>query len=650
MSPITNATLRLFKAVPVDSTHRYVTDGQILAVNRLTVPQGYVVAPSAVGYFSSQIGSGGASVFPVVNELYGLDAEKLNNSFHKSFAKVRDASIQQLVVEQIIHYLTTYGAERDGWYSDDTVYVPAERLDVPDIDVKGFSFVVIRGLTDAQIRSELLNLLGSGAALSEESVSDATLVGTYLGLTAAEILSVKNNEVRARLYDELGVVPSNPVEFLRFVTYRLTGTSLLIKNAASVAALSEGAKGQASALAVLFERYERDHGIAALGEIFNRFKPLFLALRSAPEMRPVINKISRASKFVHKPLAGDYLNSVTAEVKRGTFSRGLLSAALSDANTFRKVRLAQALAFRAGPDVNSIVYKVRNGKSFATDFAPWSAMESVVADFAYEQVLASIATDLSGKVAGKTVYIPAGVFYGLPATEKQFTGNLPAGTYIEAPENGGLFAGVHWVDQAGQRVDLDLSIMSATAKVGWDGLYRNDGRSVLFSGDMTSAPAPKGASEVFWFGPDNSDSWLVNLNYYNGYHGETCPYKIVVGITDDGSAVQRNNVIDPNEVLAHAAMTLDTRQAIIGLVSGKSDTGRNRFYFSASANGGGASATRGAQADRVRNFMVNSAKTAPSLNDVLRMSGAIFVDTPEGADFDLSPSVIDKATLLSLLS
>lgn len=646
MTMITPATLRLFKAVPVSDSAPLPSQAEFEAVNRVTIRRGYLLAPSALrGYAGTPKG------IAEIEKMYGLDGEQLNNSLHKSFAKVRDASIQQLWVEQIMHYLSTYGAQAGGWYSDDTIYVPAEKLDVPEIDVEGFNFVVIRGLTPDDLRSELLNLLGSGAALSEQSVSDATLVGASLALTATEILSVKNHEVRARLYDELGVVPKDPVEFLRYVTYRLTGTSMLIKNDAAVSALSEGAKGQATALTVLFERYDRDAGLTSLGQIFNRFKPLFLALRSAPEMRPVINKISRASKIVHRPLPLDFLNEVTTSIKRGNLSLRWLDRALAEANTFRKARLAQALALRATPNLDSIVYKVRNGKSFATDFTPLDAKSRASCEAAYYRVLASIAVDLSAKVGGKTVYIPEGVCYGLPTTEKQFTGNLPAGTYVEAPENGGLFAGVHWVNQSGNTVDLDLSVMSATAKVGWDGYYRNGDRSVLFSGDMTSAPAPKGASEVFWFGPDNQDSWLMNLNYYNyGWAGDSCPYKIVVGINNDGLGIDRHNVVDPNEVLAYAATTLDVRQSIIGLVSGKSDTGRTRFYFSASDNGGGISASRGAQSDRVRKFMVNSAKAVPSLNEVLGMAGAIIVNSPEDADIDLSPAAVDKSTLLSLLS
>lgn len=652
MSTIDTATLRLFKAVLVEGSAYAVDTEQIDALNRITIPKGYLISPAAAQYFSQKVRLGDGDAVREIEKLYGLDTDQLNNSFHKSFAKVRDASFRQLVTEQVIHYMTTYGAQLGAWYNDGSIYVPAERLDAPGIDVDGFRFVVIRGLVRDEIRAELLALLRSGAALSEQSVSDATLIGAHLGLTADEILSVKNNEVRARLYDEMGLVPGDPVEFLRYVTYRLTGTSMLIKNEASRAALAAGAKNQATALSLLFERYDRDHGLSRLGEVFNRYKPLLLALRATPEMRPVINKVRRSAKTNHKPMKADYLNEVTARIKDGSLSIRELDAAMRDANTFRKARLARALAVRACPDLDSIVYKVRNGKSFATDFSASAQKHSQQYAVVRDIVLMWIAESLAPKLSNKRIYIPEGVNYGLPSTEKQFVGNLPDGSYIEAPEGSGLYAGVHWVNQDRLMVDLDLSVMSATAKVGWDGYYRNDDRSVLFSGDMTSAPAPKGASEVFWFGPNNTDSWLMNLNYYNYGRGDESPFKIIVGVNKDGSGIDRSHVIDPNEVLAHAAMSIDTRQMIIGLVSGSADTGRNRFYFSTSANGGGISARNGAQANRVRDFMVASAKTVPSLNDVLRMAEVHFVNSPGEADpgFDLSPSAMDKATILSLLS
>ena len=60
--------------------------------------------------------------------------------------------------------------------------------------------------------------------------------------------------------------------------------------------------------------------------------------------------------------------------------------------------------------------------------------------------------------------------YALPATEKQFTGDLPSGTSIRVPKD--MVFGIHWENVPGHWVDLDLSVTSPfTGKVGWDGNY-----------------------------------------------------------------------------------------------------------------------------------------------------------------------------------
>ena len=45
----------------------------------------------------------------IATNMYGLDGKKLNQTFHKSFNKVITTDISQLVLEQVVHYFTTYG-------------------------------------------------------------------------------------------------------------------------------------------------------------------------------------------------------------------------------------------------------------------------------------------------------------------------------------------------------------------------------------------------------------------------------------------------------------------------------------------------------------------------------------------------------------
>ncbi len=626
------STLRMFKALPITDRANLAVDKDLYAQ---TIRMGFVFSAEVIGNYPDT-----KKLMKLVDGLYGRDPEKLNKAFHKSFSKVRDASLTQLYYEQIIHYMTTYGAERMGVYDSDSVYIPAEELNAPEI-TEDIRLVVIRGLTYEELKAKLLALLGSGVALSEESVSDAVDIAALVVLEEEDIVQVANREVKTALYDHFGLVPSDPVEFLRYLNYKVTGKTLLIKNNDLIDAIKVGVGGVGSHKTLpLFIRYEREHGLNRLAEVFNRFKPIFLAYRADNKLRPVINKIRRLAESNHKPMPVDYLNSVTALIGQNKLSLTQLSRELKGVNTFRKIRLAHALKNRTNPNMDSIVYKVRNGKAYATflDNSRWYGAEE-----AYDLVLGSIVNDLKSKVDGRGIYIPEGVVYGLPATEKQFTGNLPSGTYVNVP--GDMVAGVYWEDQGSHRIDLDLSMVQAGEKIGWDASYRNSGQQVYFSGDITSAP--KGATEVFHIGRKAYGVWMLNLNYFNFNESVPAPFKIVVG-SQSKDAINQNYLIDANHLLAASTSVMDVKQKSLGIIVCDGDT--RRFYFSESAMGGGISARQTVPAEQARKFMYRSMINAPTLNEVLLLAGAQIVADPKFALIDLSPETIDKTTLLELLS
>lgn len=97
---------------------------------------------------------------------------------------------------------------------------------------------------------------------------------------------------------------------------------------------------------------------------------------------------------------------------------------------------------------------------------------------------------ISTNVKGKYIYIPNNITYAAPTSEKQFNGNIPAGSYIEVPRIDDLVYGVHWTNLPGdgkyqsrgfygeikpngeERVDLDLKQMNKNEVFGWDASYR----------------------------------------------------------------------------------------------------------------------------------------------------------------------------------
>lgn len=625
------STLRLFKALPVESKTAKKIYNELLLVK--TVPMGFLFAPEVLASYPDT-----SHLMELVDKLYGRDPAKLNASFHKSWAKVRDASIEQLVIEQLIHYLTTYGAEHEGNFDHDTVYIPVEDLEIPPIDTDKIRLVVIRGLTKDELKTELLKLLSAGVALSEETIADCIDVAQFVELTEDEVDLVKNKEVKAALYDYFGIVPSNPTEFLRYVVYRATNKTLLIKNRALTSQIAERDNVDVTRY---FDIYEKEIGLASLGEIFYRYKPIFLAFRTNTKLRKTINRVRRAADSNHKPMPRDLLNDITSILKnKEVLDMDQFKAALSKANTFRKVRLAYALKFRT-TNADSIMYRVRNGKSYATDF---KFPNKTDAKLVYDVVIDAIANDITKNVYGKKIYIPEGMKYALPATEKQFTGNLPTGSYVDVKDD--MVVGVWWKNVQRHRIDLDLSITNADGKIGWDGRYRDRENGIYFSGDLTNAPGAKGAAELFHIGREARGTWIMFVNYYNYQENVDVPFNIVVGRQTREKTAKA--LIDANDIVVQASSEMTVRQKNLGIIV--SDMNGSRFYFAESELGKAISASGKDYAEQARKYLLNYYQDSIVLNDVLVMAGAELVTEATDVDIDLSPEAIDKTTILALLT
>jgi hypothetical protein len=623
------SAIRLFKALPVESKQGKIDEDEL----KQTISRGFIFAPEIVYHYPNM-----AQIIELVDKAYGRSSEQLNQTFHKSWAKVRDTSIEQLVIEQIFHYFTTYGFEALGIYDKDSVYIPHEQLNTPELG-DGIRLVIIRGYTRRELKEKLLGLLASGVALHEDTINDVLDIANFVGLSDEDIDHVHNKEVKAALYDSLGIVPSNPTEFLRYVVYKATKKTLLIKDPASVAAIKERDNLD---IAGYFDLYEREFGLARLAEVFYRFKPLFLAFRTNSTLKKTINKIRRLAEQHHKPMPEDTLNTVTAQLRHDQpVMNDHFYQALETASLFRKIRLAYALKFRT-TDADAILYRIRNGKSYATAF---DFTNQVGAQVAYEAIMQSLTADIAKNVVGKKIFIPAGIKYGLPATEKQFTGNLPSGTSVELAKD--MVAGIHWENVAENRIDLDLSLLSPeVGKIGWDGRYRSSEKEILFSGDLTDAPKPHGASELFYISQQAQGVFILVVNYFNFDPTVEVPFKILVA-HEKPIHPTSHYTIDPNTIVALSNTTMKVKQKNLGIIV--ADETGCKFYFAESDLGGSRSARGGGYTEQARKYLLNFYTNSIVLNEVLADAGAELVGSATEADIDLSPESINKTSLLDLL-
>lgn len=612
------ATLRLFNSIQVEEK---VKREQSIRVLGRTVSKGFVLDEYI---YPSE------SLLKEIESIVGLSGEKANASFHKSWRVVQDSSNDDLFLQQIVHYITTYGFESLGVYSEDTVYIPNEKLNIPSID-EDIRLTVIHGLTDEEILEKIVSLGSSGIALSNVTLKDIMTVVETNKYDSSFVIKIKNRELKGLLSDYYHIVPSEPEEFFRYVISKLTDESLIIKNASMIEdiKLSNGK---------FLDELMRD-APDNLASIFFRYKPLFLAMKSISRNKTFFNRLRKKANKMHKPVYPDVLNSVTANIKSNSLDIKKLESKLKDVTIFRKIRLLNSLGFRLH-NGTSIVYRVRNGKGWAESF-DWDVPKyksDIVS--AMKVVANSIKNNMN--VTGMTFYIPDGVGYALPVSEKQFIGNIPFGSYIKVPDN--LLVSVHWENLPAHRVDLDFSAISLSGKIGWDSAYRTVSRSVMFSGDVTDAPAPKGATETFYFGNVTS-LYVMNLNYFN--FSDNCPVNAKLFISShEVSSMSNNYTVNPNFIVSQANIRVDKKQSTLGLVFD------NAFYFYEMSASDRISSRLNDVTKHSIQYLLDNLTHRPRLSDLLISAGAVIVNKrpEEGEYVDLSPENLDKNTIIGLFN
>ncbi len=626
------STIRLFKAVVLKSKRESKDARGFLAE---TLPKGFIFAPEVI-YNSTEAEL--LDMIKIIEKEYGLTAEQMNSSFHKSWQKVKTAKIEQLVLEQLIHYFTTYGFQALGIYDKDSVYIPNEKLEIPELE-EGINLTIIKGYTKAEFKEKVLALLQSGIALSEDTINDVIDVATFAGITEEEIGTVKNKEVKVALYSYFDLFPANSTEFLRYVIYIATGgKTLLIKDKVTIAAIKAV---NTMNITGLFRKYGKKHGFERLAEIFYRFKSIFLAFKTNALMKKYINRIRKLAKKYHKPMLEDYLNEVTAKLKSGEgLTEKTLIIKLGKVNIWRKIRLAYALQYRT-KNVNSILYRVRNGKGYAKEF---KFNNKHGAKEVLNVVLNSIAKDMEPNIEGKKIYIPEYITYTLPATEKQFTGDFPTGTCITIPRD--MVVGIHWENVNPNIIDLDLSMINSEGKIGWDSAYRTAARTILFSGDVVS-PERNGASELFYVKRQSMNSYILFVNYYNYDTDVEVPMKILVA-KEQVKSFRKNYMVKPNNILSVAKTKITQKQKILGLLI--MTTKENRFYFTETYLGGSITASNSKFVEHSRNYLFDFYRNTISLNNMIKKAGGEVVRDKEICDIDLSPENLEKDKIINLLT
>jgi hypothetical protein len=438
-----------------------------------------------------------------------------NATFYKEWQDVVSKSRLELLLDQLLHYATTYGELEEGREPEGNGYVPNSDP-MPDAFRK---MQVLEPISEDELAEKCMEVVKSGIALKERTMKDMTdfwyeKKGSKLSKDDLSnlISEIKNREATVYLSDKAGVLPADEFGMLRTLVFKYSGSPMVIKSRKALQDIKYGTS--------LFEDERRkakspllsltDRQLERLSRIFLRFKPIFLAMKTA-STASVINKLRRLAAKNHRPMKPGFWENLLSS--KATVSE--VRDRLPELDPWRKIRIMMLLKSRMARKPEDSMYIIRNGKMFVRKgYAPKYDQDRLSQlYFAFEE---SLVDSIRNKAC--TVRFPENYEIALPTSEKNFVGNFPYGTSFRLTSDN--IVGVYWRNEWGTR-DYDLSMVSIDGgKIGWNAAYygfgrgySGDGSKVVYSGDMTNANPE--AVELLYIAKSCPDG-IVKLNKFNG--------------------------------------------------------------------------------------------------------------------------------------
>lgn len=544
------------------------------------------------------------------------DAER-NSAFWQDWQTIRQMSDFEMRVDQLLHYFSTYGLEMWGIdaVKEGYVYVPASIFH----QNHSTALKVITAVEPQELIDRCFAMLNSGMALSQDTVMDIINVLSECGYVITGDEEIANREAEVYFYDLSGKLPRQSTKLFRYLIFYFTaGQTMVIKDKKTLETIE--------ALARPMPALDEGH-LIVLAESFNRYKDLWMAIKSANKKnRPIVNRITKLSKVHHKPMKQNVLNSLTSRI----YSVYEVQLAAENATIFQLVRVVNALRLRDAEPAG-MVYRIRNSRIWTTLTPPKPTGGQVKK---YEEILIN---EIQRRLLDVKVYIPNGVDYSIPTSEKSFVGNVPEGTILRFPKNGEvLLVGIHWDNED---TDLDLRAESSDVSIGWNTSFRTRSRGIMHSGDMTRAPHPHGASEWLYF-QDLDATYNVKVNIFRAGRGYDSTMKFMIGRSKT-TDVKNNHRMSPDDVLVSYTVHLDEKETYLGMVF--ADRNALCLYMGTATSGRGRVGRFNKYDDIQQDYAKLKIATALRLSDIVQT-----VTDPKDATVDLSLEKLSKDSFLAL--
>lgn len=599
----------------IDFLHKapFTTDNGVdfYKLNEKAVIRGYFVHPECCN--------------EIVDLWLDYQTTDYNSTFYKKWSDVTERSRFSLLIDQILHYATTYGSD----FSNGNGFVQNEGSEA--LEYKKLK--VIMPTTLDEIYGRCLDMIRAGVALKSMTVNVLTdFIVSYMkdesffgNTLKTDIDSIKNKEAQALLSIKLNMFPSDEFGILRCLMYYYTNQTCIIKNEEMLSAIKNKARSMDMNNPLFALNSEQ---IVKLSRIFYRYKPIFLAMKTS-YTRYTINRLRKLAKKNHTPLKIGFWESIVSDIKPidEVFAR------VEELDNFKKIRLIQTIRVALYSKETNKAYLIRNGKTFVRkDYSPNY-------DKDYLKVVEKILTNsLIGSLSKKACRVKFPKYFDIkmPSSERTFVGNYPFGTTIDMTNN--CVAGIYWRNEWNDRdhTDYDLAFHDIGGNTySWCNNYKDDLLKVVYSGDMTNADPE--ASELMKF-ENGVPLGILSVNKYSGTtHGK---FRFFVA-NEEIKDLHKNYMVNPNNIRLDAMIkSEDQSEQVLGLLhDGKFslmelEMGKGRVSFGS---------------DYKLRFIDTMAKRCEcylSLKDILLKAG--FVEDNDNPEIDFTD--IEKDTLINLIS
>ena len=493
---------------------------------------GYIPHPDVVG--------------PEVDEFIKEESFNPNTTFYRTWDEVTKKTRVEILVDQIIHYATTYGTDfmADAW-------VPNRE----PLFLNYNQYKVITKTTPEELYKKAITLISSNVALSDDTIGcllDFVVCMVNNGYEL-DINAVGNKDIRLMLSDRLGITPTTPTDMIRWLFHKFTGLATPIQSKENLRKIS------CSDLDINLADHFNEAQQVILSSMFRRYKRFFIAIKKGTKQNNnFINHLRKLADKHHTSFRPAFWDNLTNT--RYCQLPDIKKALDGLDNNFKIIRLINMIATRRGCNKNAAgsMYLIRNGKIFIQP-------ENIPAfDPHWWNIRAALILKLIHNIAPKKetyVKFPENINLACPTSERQFIGNIPIGSWCDM-ENPKCFIGIYWENGWGAH-DFDLHYASTSGmNYGWNGDYNGE---VVFSGDMTDAPG--GASELFSF-THGVMPGVVTVNRYCGIPGSR--YKVFLG---NGTGKVESGMVDTNAIVFDSMLTSGAAEQVIGVVAD------NKFHF-----------------------------------------------------------------------